>query len=747
MKKLLILLFFVPVSAVFAQLGSPQYGGVFYRVTDTVAYQSAAAARHATGYSDAYWNEQATTKHWDFWNGSSYTHVFDFNAGGGGGTQDLQSVLDEGASATITDVSIDMTSDGATDYGQMSVQQNTAYISQSNNANTEGVSVEASIDGIKVTDTRVSRGIQGSADYSANIQANDYTQKVYVDAAIDAVTGTSHNRLSPNIKTASITLSPADTSSMIVLNDPDDPLVITLDDFSGAPSGMQFSFLRYQTDTVYFDAGGETLINPSGSLGIPPNGFAYLYYDGDANQFTLINGPSEGSGGGGGGLINQTLTGDVAVDTDGNSLSFSQNFSGLQVSPDGTGAVGMLAGNPGGTFVGGPDGAQILTDRSGPAPAEGSLFVVGSDGYLDALPAGTDNQVLTSDGTTAGWEDPGDGLTTGTTTITSGTNTRVLFNNSGVLGEYTISGTGNVAMTTSPVFTTPNIGTATGNITGNAATVTTNANLTGDVTSSGNSTTIANNAVTYAKFQQVTNQRILGNVSGGTANVSELTASDLRSLVFSSVSDAFLSTHHTGGGISGGFALEQAGTGASVSFTSVSDPGGHPGIARLSSGTTNAGYAYVITGTNSLLLGNGEVNQNTRMRITQLSTSGERFIYIYGLSDATGGSGQDGVYVSYSDDVASGVFQFVTANNTTRTTTNTDITVAANTWYDLSIVINAAGTSASLYIDGVLKATNTTNIPTSAGRQTQYRHGFVKTVGTTSVTMDTDLESQLIKLQ
>lgn len=64
------------------------------------------------------------------------------------------------------------------------------------------------------------------------------------------------------------------------------------------------------------------------------------------------------------------------------------------------------------------------------------------------------------------------GLTIGTTTITSGTTTRVLFDNAGVLGEYTISGTGNVAMTTSPVFTTPNIGSATGSVSGNAGTAT-----------------------------------------------------------------------------------------------------------------------------------------------------------------------------------------------------------------------------------------------------------------------------------
>jgi len=59
------------------------------------------------------------------------------------------------------------------------------------------------------------------------------------------------------------------------------------------------------------------------------------------------------------------------------------------------------------------------------------------------------------------------------------------------LGGAASSGTGGIARVNSPVFTTPNIGTATGNITGNAATVTTNANLTGPITSVGNATTIA----------------------------------------------------------------------------------------------------------------------------------------------------------------------------------------------------------------------------------------------------------------
>jgi len=50
-------------------------------------------------------------------------------------------------------------------------------------------------------------------------------------------------------------------------------------------------------------------------------------------------------------------------------------------------------------------------------------------------------------------------LIIGTSTITGGTTTKVLYNNAGVMGEYAVSGTGSVAMTTSPTFVTPALGT------------------------------------------------------------------------------------------------------------------------------------------------------------------------------------------------------------------------------------------------------------------------------------------------
>ena len=100
-------------------------------------------------------------------------------------------------------------------------------------------------------------------------------------------------------------------------------------------------------------------------------------------------------------------------------------------------------------------------------------------------------------------------LVVGTTTVTSGTNGSIEYNNSGVLGELATSGSGNVALTTSPTLVTPALGTPSAlvgtNITGTASgltagNVTTNANLTGPITSSGNATSIASQTGTGSTF-------------------------------------------------------------------------------------------------------------------------------------------------------------------------------------------------------------------------------------------------------
>ena len=55
-----------------------------------------------------------------------------------------------------------------------------------------------------------------------------------------------------------------------------------------------------------------------------------------------------------------------------------------------------------------------------------------------------------------------DNVTIGTSTITGGTNGAVLYDNNGVIGEKTVTGTGSVVLATSPTLVTPVIGAATG---------------------------------------------------------------------------------------------------------------------------------------------------------------------------------------------------------------------------------------------------------------------------------------------
>lgn len=74
----------------------------------------------------------------------------------------------------------------------------------------------------------------------------------------------------------------------------------------------------------------------------------------------------------------------------------------------------------------------------------------------------------------------GSNLTVGTTSVTSGTNGYILYNNAGTLGNLATTGSGNVVLSTSPTLVTPILGTPTSGTLTNCTGYTT-ANLSGSI--------------------------------------------------------------------------------------------------------------------------------------------------------------------------------------------------------------------------------------------------------------------------
>lgn len=168
------------------------------------------------------------------------------------------------------------------------------------------------------------------------------------------------------------------------------------------------------------------------------------------------------------------------------------------------------------------------------------------------------------------------------------------------------------------------------------------------------------------------------------------------------------------------------GSGGSSSAGSTIDAG-HPGCLRQA--VSSSGNTAIVYRDTNYMFGGGALDVELLFRSLQTSNSSDTFQTIIGFSDVfNGGTANNGAYFVYSSGVNSGQWQCCTANSSTTTTTNTTTAFTANAWNKLHISINAAGTSIAFSINGVVVATNTTNIP--AGK-TGFVLSLAKTNGST----------------
>lgn len=158
----------------------------------------------------------------------------------------------------------------------------------------------------------------------------------------------------------------------------------------------------------------------------------------------------------------------------------------------------------------------------------------------------------------------------------------------------------------------------------------------------------------------------------------------------------------------------------------------HPGVYYLKTITNTTSRASIRTNANGLLLGGGRLIFNWLIQIPTLSDGTDTFTVRCGLGDSDSGDHVDGVYFEYTDSVNNGKWDIKTASNSSRTTENTNNTVTAGQWDRLTIDINADGSSAAFYVNGVQCAHSpfVSNIPTGAGRYTGFCTHMIRSAGT-----------------
>ena len=267
----------------------------------------------------------------------------------------------------------------------------------------------------------------------------------------------------------------------------------------------------------------------------------------------------------------------------------------------------------------------------------------------------------------------------------------------GGTGVTTSTGSGSVVLSTSPTLTSPNLGTPTAlvgtNITGtaaglsiggNAATVTTNANLTGPITSVGNTTSVASQTGTGSKFVMDTSPTLVTPILGVATGTSL------------SVSGQLTSTVATGT--------------APLVVTSTTP------VANLSIGGNAATATLATTATNATNTGITEdlltavavyptfVTANTGNLPQKVTSTKLSFIPSTGILTATGFSGNGANLTNVMATSFSGTLPV--ANGGTGVTTSTGTgSVVLSTSPTLVTPVLGAATGTSLSVSGQLTST------------------------------------------
>lgn len=165
------------------------------------------------------------------------------------------------------------------------------------------------------------------------------------------------------------------------------------------------------------------------------------------------------------------------------------------------------------------------------------------------------------------------------------------------------------------------------------------------------------------------------------------------------------------------------------------------GVYSLNTGTSTTGNSVMLG--RYIFLGDGSIIVQSRCVLVNTSTLAQRFFYRHGLSNSvTEATTTDGIYFRCIDTENSGNFVCVCRAASVESVVNTAVAPSTTNLQNLRIEINAAGSSAQFFIDGVSVGTINTNLPANTVLLSHIL-SIQKTTGTTDRQLHTDYMYQL----